>query len=112
MKYYYNGIKVRTSDNKYTHAVVVGNSVIACCGRYDLAVKRLNQQIKEYERTIKSSQQSIIELKNGTYKKWWDGNKPLSAEETKELLTKDQEQLTRYELRLQKLKIVELEVRA
>lgn len=45
MKYYYNGIKIRTSDNVYTHAVIRGEKVIACCGRKDLADKRARNEI-------------------------------------------------------------------
>ncbi|MBO7713188.1 MAG: hypothetical protein J6S85_06430 [Methanobrevibacter sp.] len=46
MKYYYNGIKVRTSNNTYTHGVMYGNKMVACCGSEDLALKRARSEVK------------------------------------------------------------------
>lgn len=50
MKYYINGVLVRTSDRAYTHAVIskgkpgaVGGFCLhCCCGRNDLAQKALD----------------------------------------------------------------------
>ena len=45
-KYYYKGELVRTSENDYKYAVVANYKddgktyLIACCGNYDLALKR------------------------------------------------------------------------
>lgn len=55
MKYYYNGIKVRTSDNAYTHGVYYNGKIIACCGRYDLAVKRLTQEYNYRQEQIRQN---------------------------------------------------------
>lgn len=77
MKYYYNGIKVKTSNNTYTHAVVrigeSGTKVIACCSRYDLAVKRLNKKVEDFnqitavherflQRAIKGEEDRLIDF--------------------------------------------------
>lgn len=65
MKYYYNGKKVRTSDNLYTHAIIKGEKVIACCSRYDLAVKRLNQEINNFNKDIASNEKFLQEAIEG-----------------------------------------------
>lgn len=50
-KYYLNGKLVRTSENDYEYAVVSNYKkddemyLIACCGNYDLALKRQRQEI-------------------------------------------------------------------
>lgn len=56
MKYYVNGVLVRTSDREYTHAVISdgkpgaigGLCLHCCCGRYDLAQKALNDCKRRY----------------------------------------------------------------
>ena len=82
MTYYYNGIKVRTSNNYYAYGVYYGGRIIAFCGRYDLALKRFTQEYNYRQRQFKN------------YKTY-------NAEIAKEL-----------EERLKSLAIVELEVRA
>lgn len=67
MKYYYNGKKVRTSDNIYTHAIIKGEKVIACCSRYDLAVKRLNQEINYFNKDIASNEIFLQEAIEGKH---------------------------------------------
>lgn len=67
MKYYYNGKKVRTSDNLYTHAIIKGEKVIACCSRYDLAVKRLNQEINYFNKDIASNEIFLQEAIEGKH---------------------------------------------
>lgn len=50
-KYYYKGKLVRTSENDYKYAVVANYKdsgetfLIACCGNYDLALKRQRSEI-------------------------------------------------------------------
>lgn len=44
-KYYYEGKLIRTSKrDNYTHAIIWRNRVVACCGGYDRALKRYNQE--------------------------------------------------------------------
>lgn len=44
-KYYYEGKLIRTSKrDNYTHAVLWRNKVVACCGSYERAVARFNQE--------------------------------------------------------------------
>lgn len=93
MKYYYNGIKVRTSDNKYTHAVVIGNSVVACCGREDLAIKRAHQEV-------------INRTKNYMSSKCWFEKHP------QELTPERAEWLKRSFELIGTIRVVELEVKA
>lgn len=121
--YYYNGVKIRTSNNDYTHAVLriyeggkIG--VVACCGRYELAVKRLNQEINEYEKEIKVCKELIDDIKNNRYYDWgYDKfhhyGKHLITDKVKleywlEIYEHD---LKMYEIRLNALQIAELEVR-
>ena len=59
--YYYNGEKVRTSNNQYTHAVVIGKTVIACCSRYDLAIKRAKSEYSYRLEQIQSLERSYNE---------------------------------------------------
>lgn len=67
MKYYYNGQKVRTSDNVYTHGILYNGKVIACCGSKALAEKRLSQEINyrnEQMRQCESNPEYLQILKN------------------------------------------------
>lgn len=44
-KYYYEGKLIRTSKkDNYTHAILWRNRVVACCGGYERAIKRYNQE--------------------------------------------------------------------
>lgn len=44
-KYYYEGKLIRTSKrDNYTHAIIWRNRVVACCGGYERAIKRYNQE--------------------------------------------------------------------
>ena len=45
MKYYINGVKVRTSNHFYSHAVCYNGKVIACCGNEYLALKKLHSEL-------------------------------------------------------------------
>ena len=82
MKYYYNGKKVRTSDNLYTHAIIKGEKVIACCSRYDLAVKRLNQEINYFNKDIASNeiflQEAIFLIRYSSYQLYINLLNPLN----------------------------------
>lgn len=107
MKYYINGVKVRTSNNNYTHAVIKGAKVIACCGRYDLAVKRLNQEINYFNQGIAGDEnflQRAIEGKEDECIKLFELN---NREELIEHIKNNVEKRKNVEF-----KIVELEVRA
>ena len=65
--YYLNGKLVRRSDNIYTHAIIKGEKVIACCSRYDLAVKRLNQEINYFNKEIASDEIFLQEAIEGKH---------------------------------------------
>lgn len=56
MKYYYNGKKVRTSDNVYTHGVYYNGVIIACCGSEYLALKRLHQEFHYREEQMRQNE--------------------------------------------------------
>lgn len=45
-KYYLNEKLVRTSERTYTHAITYKGKLIACCGSYDLAIKRYEAELR------------------------------------------------------------------
>lgn len=45
-KYYLNEKLVRTSEKNYTHAITYKGRLIACCGSYDLALKRYEAELR------------------------------------------------------------------
>lgn len=45
-KYYLNEKLVRTSERTYTHAITYKGKLKACCGSYDLALKRYNAELR------------------------------------------------------------------
>lgn len=118
MKYYYNGVKVRTSQNIYTHAIIRierETKVIACCGCYDLAVKRLNQEINYFnqttaadERFLRGVQKAIEGKEEGKEDKWLKffevNNKEELAEKFENIIESRKNEV--------QFKIVELKVRA
>lgn len=59
--YYYNNQKVRSSENEYTHGIIYNNKVVACCSRYDLALKRLHQEAIYRREQIASQRRYIAE---------------------------------------------------
>lgn len=71
VKYFWKGNLIRTSHREYTHAVVAQlkeggkPNVLACCGRYDLAVKAYNFEKGKLEDTLRR----YIGYRNGTIRK-------------------------------------------
>ncbi len=71
MKYYVNDRLVRTSKNHiYTHAVMRGDDLIACCGSLDLAGKRMSSEIGRYNSSINDCKNAIIAIDNGVGYYW------------------------------------------
>lgn len=73
-KYYVNGKLVRTSENEYTHAIMVRTKCIACCGSLALANKRFNSEYNEIKRDIEWHKKALKEIENGTRQqpKWYE----------------------------------------
>ena len=120
--YYYNGIKVRTSENEYKYAVLRvyenGIGIVACCGRYDLAVKRFNQEGADFGKAIRNYKRHIEEIENGTFKDFgfdkngkWCQCIELNEEQLSKQLQGYKEQVARLERMLNAMQIVELEQR-
>lgn len=59
-KYYVEGKLVRTSENDYQYAVMIGNKVISCCSRYDLAEKRFNQEKNHFQNYVISGNEKSL----------------------------------------------------
>lgn len=63
-KYYYKGKLIRTSENDYKYAIVANYKddeniyLIACCGNYDLALKRQREEINYRSKGTMSMQLS------------------------------------------------------
>lgn len=70
MKYYIDDKLVRTSDRTYTHAVLSGEAVIACCGSHKLAIKEMNRRIGEWNSRITSCKKAIAAIEAGKKKYW------------------------------------------
>ena len=107
MKYYINGVKVRTSKNIYTHAVVCGAEVLACCGSYNLAYKKMNEEIRKLAKEIVKQEVYIGRVKRGCYD---DCLSVLGVNSRDELIDKAEDHLIK--MRNAIIEIVELEVRA
>ena len=63
-KYYYNGKLVRTSNNDYPYGILRGDQVVACCGRYDLALNRLKESQGYLEYDIAHEKKFIDKVTN------------------------------------------------
>ena len=118
--YYYNNQKLRTSNNIYTHALISMKDgqicLWACCGRYDLALKRYNQELNDAIKGKAYNEELLNEVANGTYKTWGHdskGNycrcKEVTAEELAKAKAYIEESLARCERIIKTLQIVELE---
>ena len=64
-KYYIGDRLVRTSDRTYTHAVMRGDQVIACCGRLDLAEKEVTRNRNHVQANIAFRQKCLDTLREG-----------------------------------------------
>lgn len=90
-KYYYNNQLVRTSENEYKYAVVIGNDYVSSCHETkELAQNQLHKKINEYNKRIASDRKYL--------------EKNPSEPTTLFMITKRTEEL-------ESLKIVELEQR-
>lgn len=113
---------LRKSNHNYEYGVVCEYNnevkIVACCGTYDLAVKRLNQEIKWYADAIAWREEDLELINNGTFKQYGfdaNGNFCHCVEVSKdELITLKQ----KYEIDLKDLKqqlngtkIVKLEIK-
>lgn len=65
IKYYIGDRLVRTSDRTYTHAVMRGDQVIACCGRLDLAEKEASRLRSNAQSNIDFSKKCLDTLRAG-----------------------------------------------
>ena len=64
-KYYIGDRLVRTSDRTYTHAVLRGDQVVACCGRLDLAEKEVARRRNHVQSNIDFAQKCLDTLRAG-----------------------------------------------
>ena len=107
-KYYYNGKLVRTSNNDYPYGILRGDQVVACCGRYDLALNRLKESQGYLECDIAREKKFIDKLINDdAYALEWVAKLNSTKEEYLEICYKKLDKLEHTEI-----KIVELEARA
>lgn len=107
MKYYINGIKVRTSNNVYTHAVVCGTKILGCCGSYALAQKKMRAESNALAQLINSEIDFLRRTKAGEN----DNCIQLCGYNSREeFIESIENRITYFKNRV--IEIVELEVRA
>lgn len=64
-KYYFGDRLVRTSERTYTHAVLRGDQVVACCGRLDLAEKEATRRKNLVQSNIDFAQKCLDAIRSG-----------------------------------------------
>lgn len=65
IKYYFGDRLVRTSERTYTHAVLRGDQVVACCGRLDLAEKEATRRRNVVQSNIDFAQKCLDAILSG-----------------------------------------------
>ena len=106
MKYYINGKLIRTSKNTYTHAVLLDDKVVSCCGDLEKARKALAREIAECDRYIRNYTAAVKAIDEGksyfmaTYGRETGKEKITCSRETYAAMVKRNEDIkTRYSIR-------------